>query len=148
VPGLPIYWAGQVNREVVYLSDSTFHEAMHIDLSRPGASDILARRVATACGLNSSYGTGIHAVCSKGAGHQADGQPHPGPFFRLIAAYKTRLWSARRYGWAGHCAELSDIDPTDDARLDWSNLGAPRVVDLVALGVVAQHLYQQGRANA
>ena len=37
----------------------------------------------------------------------------------------------------------SGLDPTDDTRLDWGPLGSPRVVDLVALGLVAQHLTAQ-----
>ena len=50
--------------------------------------------------------------------------------------------------WLDEMPALDAVDLTyDDTELDWGNLGSPRVVDLVALGIVALHLYAQESDN-
>lgn len=150
VPGLPICSRNPRNNGVILAgvdkgtmfgcwpgdgakggTDALVDDYWHLDLSRPGASDILARRVCDAmsipCSWGASWGYG------KDSWRDTD-------WFAWSFDDDSR--SAGYYS-ARNLPALADLDPTDDTRLDWGNLGSPRVVDLAALGVVAQHLSKE-----
>ena len=99
----------------------TLISEMYLDLTRPGASDLLARRVAQAAGWN-----GEHTPTWRYL-------PGMGWMFVPIDCWDAS-WLVDRNSY------LLDLDPTCNDRFDWSNLGAPRKVDLAALSLVGQHL--------
>lgn len=105
-------------------------DSLCLDLSQPAASDILARRVSMAAGKR------VHNLRDpqwslQDRGVNFDGSP------------SGQDWHFYAGGHFHDAAVLADVDPTDDTRLDWGNLGGPRVVDLEALLLVAQYLSAQ-----
>ena len=102
--------------------------ATHLDLSRQGASDALARRVArTECIENCGpwwASWGFHG--------KDDHHPNHWGVWGFEEAIGVRWFDSRDPIFAA-------LDHTDDTRLDWG----PRIVDLVALGIVALHLAAQ-----
>lgn len=134
VPGLPMVLRGGRTPYVLAIHDggniygvdvehSTLATAVFthcdwdIDLSRPGAIDILARRVSTALGEDCDPTP--YMWCDEEA---CEWYMSNGPMVAEL---------------------LQDLDPSDESRLDWGNLGDPRVVDFEALLLVAQHLSAQ-----
>ena len=123
-------------------SDEVFINGLNLDLSRPGASDILARRVAHACGHGEAHWTWAGNP-SRGVGPAIEvgvWPEHRSYYIGEPSMLAEQYWHPRPVAVV---PELADLDKDDDSRLDWGPLGSPRVVDLVALGIVAQHLYGQ-----
>lgn len=111
-----------------------------LDLSRPGASDILARRVAAAVGAEP-----IEAQWSAQRALYSD-EEHHGWMCR-----GAKVFTPVPFGGWFVVPGLADLDPSDDTRLIWGKdgcLGTPRVVNLVALGIVGPHLFEQEQRNA
>jgi hypothetical protein len=86
----------------------------YVDLSRPMASDVLARR------LNKFRYQG----------------------FRLEERYAAPAFICGIMYHSSVIPTLADLDPTCQDGLDWDKLKAPRTVDLIALGLVSQHVYR------
>ena len=161
VPGLPVYepthdiagvlfedawgpvewWAMGTRRDYCL---QALPDTLCLDLSRPGASDTLGRRVAAALD--------DRKLCdpSDGVRWYSRGRTKASGKWALRTNYNEPRFTADglrdgRYPAYVAVPTLSDIDPTDDSRIDWGPLGQPRRVDLVALGRVAVHLCAQER---
>lgn len=108
-----------------------------LDLHRPGASDNLIRRVATACGWNGTFLPRLRWM--------GDIWDLIGPGFEVFFTHDPAIRERReilpqRPGIV--VPALADLDPTDDTSLDWGNHGNPRIVDLKAIGIVAPYLFE------
>lgn len=163
VPGLPVWIRGSGGGDALFLQnfggdvvcvypdDVDEGEAIcgphdvFLDLSRPMASDILARRVAMASGgwPNDNVRGGVCFQLFRRTTHKH------GDWVCFVVCESPPIgeegfWA--EWNELSHLGSLADLNPADNTRLDWGNLGSPRVVDLVALGIVGRHLFAQSLA--
>lgn len=113
----------------------------YLDLSRIGASDILVRKLARVMGLDPSWARWWRysdqgpiwaiGVAEDKPAHVWWGSRRPG-----ADREKYTVLSGLKYP-QDHIGELGDLDFEDETRLDWGELGNPKIVDLAALGILS-----------
>lgn len=104
-----------------------------VDLGRPGASDILARRVATALKVDWCDWSPLWDGCVLEL--KRDGYP-------LMIVPDDNPDGYGDFGTAICLPEMESVrDIPEGLSLDWPNLQGPGVRYLAALGMLAQHLY-------